>query len=448
MSDILPSDQKAEQALLGSCLIDPTVFFRVVIEPDDFYIVSHKEIWKAIGEILNKGNLDYITLTNYLKSKNKLDEIGGHSYITQLLTRTVTSLNAEDYARIVADKSDRRRAIIAAQNLVQRAVDDSTAFDPSAYINEALRSSRSHSRAFRTENLSAFMDFYMDKLQHPGKMSGLSSGLISVDNVTDGFEPGTLTLLSGEAGIGKSIFADQVALNIARQGRSVCIYSLEISDVMIMNRWISTISQVKTHRIKRGQVDTAEQERIAAAVADIEKLDIHIIHDPFLTTSKIRADILRKRALGIPVDFIVIDYAGLLKDEGLRGEDELDRRARCITNIRDMSSKLEPATLMVHTLNKGGFGKKEKGLEDTGGRASVIYDADVILQFYRNSEKEDLTDYKRYCILKVAKIRDQNDTIGDEIELVRMAEYPAFEEKILQTVYEKQSAVPVQYIDD
>ena len=103
---------------------------------------------------------------------------------------------------------------------------------------------------------------------------------------------------------------------------------------------------------------------------------------------------------------------------------------------------------MVHTLNKGGFGKKEKGLEDTGGRASVIYDADVILQFYRNSEKEDLTDYKRYCIPKVAKIRDQNDTIGDEIELVRMAEYPAFEEKILQTVYEKQSAVPVQYIDD
>jgi hypothetical protein len=64
---------------------------------------------------------------------------------------------------------------------------------------------------------------------------------------------------------------------------------------------------------------------------------------------KIRADILRKRALGIPVDFIVIDYAGLLKDEGLRGEDELDRRARCITNIRDMSSKLELATLMVHT---------------------------------------------------------------------------------------------------
>jgi replicative DNA helicase len=91
----------------------------------------------------------------------------------------------------------------------------------------------------------------------------------------------TLTLLSGEAGIGKSIFADQVALNIARQGRSVCIYSLEISDVMIMNRWISTISQVKTQRIKRGQVDTAEQERIAAAVADIEKLDIHIIHDRF-----------------------------------------------------------------------------------------------------------------------------------------------------------------------
>jgi replicative DNA helicase len=86
MSDILPSDQKAEQALLGSCLIDPTVFFRVVIEPDDFYIVSHKEIWKAISEILKKGNLDYITLTNYLKSKNKLDEIGGHSYITQLLT--------------------------------------------------------------------------------------------------------------------------------------------------------------------------------------------------------------------------------------------------------------------------------------------------------------------------------------------------------------------------
>jgi hypothetical protein len=70
------------------------------------------------------------------------------------------------------------------------------------------------------------------------------------------------------------------------------------------------------------------------------------------------------------------------------------------------------------------------------------------LQFYRNSEKEDLTDYKRYCILKVAKIRDQNDTIGDEIELVRMAEYPAFEEKIYQTIYEKELAAPKQYIDD
>lgn len=417
---IEPSDTTAERALIGSCLIDTSVFFRSNVNTNDFYEDRHKIIWKAIEQVLQHHDCDYVTLINELKAQNQLDNIGGASYITSLVYASPTSLNAESYADIVLDRANRRNAIHAAESLVNAAIDYAVPFDPAPHVESALRSSRFSGRKNKDENLSAFADWYIGNLAHPGKLSGLSTGLDGLDKMTDGLEPGTTLLLSGKPKLGKSMFADQIALSVARLGHAVVIYSLEISDVMIINRWISVITEIPAYRIKRGDLKSEEQEKIATAMAQLQGLDLHIVYDDQLTTSNIRADLMRRKTMGHGVELIVVDYSGKLRDAPERGEDDLDRQAKCIGKIRSIGSRMNCAVILVHTLNKTG---------DVAGRMGAQYDVDNIAAFYQTKNTPDTPEGKMCVTLEMLAQRDQNSVgIGNEIRLIRKRELPWFSE--------------------
>jgi replicative DNA helicase len=413
------SDTLAEKALIGSCLIDSSVYFRANIIAADFYDEQHRNIWIAIGAVLREGNLDYVTLVNYIKGHR----LGIHpSYLTELITMSPSALNAESYADIVLDRSNRRKALQAASDMANAAADNSRVFDPAPFVETALRTSRFTGRRTNEENLSAYMDWYIGKISNPGKLSGISTGIDGLDLITDGIERGTTFLLSGKPKLGKSTIAAQIGLTCARNKYNVVIYSLEISDLMIINRWVSIISEVPAFKIKRGEVNTEEQEKISAAMAQINQLPIHIVFNDQLTTSNIMSDLMRRMATGNAADLIVVDYSGRLKDPLEKGEEELDRQAKCISRIRSISARMNCATILVHTLNKEG---------DIAGRVGAQYDVDVIAALYQTKNAPDTPDGRRCITIDILAQRDQNSVgVGSEVRMTRKRDYPWFDEVV------------------
>jgi KaiC/GvpD/RAD55 family RecA-like ATPase len=228
-------------------------------------------------------------------------------------------------------------------------------------------------------------------------------------------------MCAGAEGLGKTMLAGQIGLTMARYGKGVILYSLEISDVMILNRWISVISQIESWKIKHGDLSDIEQSQIADAIHQIEQLNIHIVNDHYLTTSQIRSDIMRRKSSGQDVDYIVIDYSGKLADRPERGQEELDRQAMCIGRVSNIAGSLDVATLLVHTLNA-----EDKIAGRRGGR----YDVDIIGKLTKTPGYGDGPDADRHVTITISKLRDQNSVgVGNEVRLQRQRLYPWFDEE-------------------
>lgn len=420
----IPHSREAEESLIGSILINPITYYDVAafITGEDFYLHKNRWIWEAFTALVDHATpIDITTVCQELTNKNHLEEIGGQAYITGMLSVVPSAMNADAYARIIEDYSMRRRSIAVASSLANAAYNTSNPFDPGEYLNEALRSSRFTGRRTNEENLSAYLDWYMSRLANPGKLSGLPSGIKSFDLITDGLEKGTTTMFAGAEGIGKSMISAQIALNIARFKYGAVIYSLEISDIMIINRWVSVITGIEAHKIKRGELSDIQQGQVAEAVNHLEGL-IHIVADSNLTTSQIRADIMRRKSSGDKVDFIVIDYSGKLKDKSERGQEELDRLATCIERVRNIGSAMNVAILLIHTLNA------EDGIS---GRRNARYDVDNIVKFTRTEGFGNGADADRHVTMTVTKLRDQNSVgVSNKARLLRAEKYPWFTEEV------------------
>lgn len=419
----IPHNPDAEQALLGSILINPQCLYDVIgfINPNDFYVHRNRFVYEAILNLASHSiPVDFLTLKESLNKSGRLDEVGGVAYLTGLITRTATSLNVEAYGRTLEDYSIRRSVIDQANKMVKAAFDLAKPFDSGDFIDEILKARKSSGRRMLADNLSAWFDWYQDKLNNPGALSGYSTGLVSVDDMTDGLEPGTSTIIFGLPGLGKSMLCDQIALNISHKWH-VCIYTLEIDDKMILNRLISNISGVKTVEIKRGNLSDIQQSAIADAFYKVEhEYKVNIINDVSMTTQGIRADIMRRRSQGQPVDMIVVDYIGLLNDPIRNGEDELDRQERCAKSIVKVCKDLGVASLLVHTLNKN---------KEIAGRMGILYSCDNAISMYRTAGYSDDPEGNRNVTLQVIKIRDQNNTNGNSADLIRRKEFPFFDEK-------------------
>jgi len=396
---ILPHNREAEESLLGSILIAPEKMSEVVnvVSADDFFIHSNRYVWESFLRLNDKRiNIDIVTVSSDMQNNGKLMECGGQSYITMLSNRVPSALNADEYAGIVAGDGMRRRVIAALGEAARKAYDLTNEFDTGELMTELSQMQKVTSRRTLRENVEEWEKQYAEWILNPREISGISTGLTNLDAMTEGLEIGTSTLLVGMPGLGKSTLADQIAFSMAGRGIQSIIYTLEISDVMILNRYISLKSGVKAFYIKRGQVSYDEQVKIEQVKNEFleGKYALAIVPDPKLTTQKIRSDILRRRMDGEDVKFIVVDYSKKLRDPSLRGEEELDRQARAINNIVIIAQELKVAALIVHTLNKN---------KDVAGRMDAQYDPDNIL--IMTSAGDDPRDKSRVK-LEAEKLRD------------------------------------------
>ncbi|MDQ3167359.1 MAG: replicative DNA helicase, partial [Chloroflexota bacterium] len=269
-----PHNMEAEQSLLGSLMIDRDAIIKVAsyVRASDFYLTSNGFIFQAIMDLYNKREpTDFITLTDELGRRDRLDAVGGVAYLSSLLTSVPTAVHVEYYGRIVERTSTLRRLIDAGSEIVaigyQDGVEAEVALDSAERVLFQITESRT-TKDFRSiaEVLDKFFDQIDYMQQHRGDVVGVATGFSDMDQLTGGLQRSDLIILAARPSMGKTALALGIAYGAALQhGKKVGIFSMEMSAEQLVQRLLSMETGVDSHRLRLGQIDDGEWDRISRA---------------------------------------------------------------------------------------------------------------------------------------------------------------------------------------
>jgi replicative DNA helicase len=422
--DTQPHSVKAEEAVLGSIIVNPESIKLLSLSPDDFYIVRNGWIYAAMLSLSREHKkLDILTISEYLNSTDQLEDVGGSAYIYGLVNCSPSSLHVEGYAEIVQNLSRRRSIISIFNDGAKKAYDKSANIDlmiSDTISRLANKANIQNGAVHISEYISKVYDIVSDKHDHPvklGEVSGIPSGFIDFDNYTDGFHKGEETILTAEPGLGKSLLAFQMAVNMAMKGYPGVVYELEMSGSAVAKRTLSWMTGTPTRDMDRGTMN--DWQPFVGAVEKLEKLPLYMSEDTRLTTATLRADLARLRE-DKDIQWFVLDYLSLLKDN--KGKDDIERTAWLSSELHGICKDLRLAGLVIHSMNKQGVRENNGSQADLAGSVRVIYDADQIIVMQKDKTIDNQVN------LYWSKFRE-GQIPKSGVQLIKRAGLPAFADK-------------------
>lgn len=411
--------RETEEALLGAILVNPEIFGKINLLPDDFYYLKNSYIFEAMSKV---DTIDPITIINALKRSGR-DEMVDMTYLVTLASKTPSSFNAEFYADDVKELSKRRRLLSVAENVAKGAYDTDKKLDKiiSSAMTDFLKVSES---ACGAKNISNALDELLDEIEtrynDPKDIYGLETGLIDFDKITCGLQKGEITILSGVPGSGKSMLAAQLAIGMARNGHPGAFYEMEMKDVSVVRRNVSAESGIMTSKMRTGRLSQDDINVIVKTIQDLSNLPIYLSDDTGWTTNSLRAD-LAKLKEERDIEWFVVDYMDLLRDE--YGDSTADRSAFVSMQLHSIAKDLDLSGLIVQSMNKVGLASSVPGKEHLSGSVKVSYDADQVILMVGGSP-ENPSDV-RFVTLRWDKIRESDHGMRS-LTLVRKPGLPAF----------------------
>ena len=406
-----PSNVQAEQALLGALLANNKAYERVseFLAPDHFADPVHGRIFAAVSRRVEAGQLaDAVTLRAELEHSGALDEVGGTSYLGQLLAAMVGIINAGEYGRAIYDAWVRRQLVDLGETMVNNAFGAGTDLDGRAQIeaaeqelfNLAERGGAdggfvTFERALADAILNAERAFHRS-----GGVSGLSTGLRDLDKKTGGLHPSDLVILAGRPGMGKTALATKIAFGAARalmsEARaadpnavpkgSVAIFSLEMSSEQLATRLLSEEARISGDRIRRGDIGQKDFDRFVQVSREIGSLPLHIDDTPALTLSAMRTR-CRRLARTKGLSLIVVDYLQLMRPAaGSRPENRVLEISMITQGLKAIAKELAVPVLALSQLSRAVESREDKRplLSDLRESGSIEQDADVVTFVYRD----------------------------------------------------------------
>ena len=395
-----PHSIEAEQSVLGGLMLDAAAWDQIAdrVTADDFYRHDHKLIFETTAELIERSQpCDAVTLSGHLESKGLLDQVGGLSYLGSLARDTPTSANIRAYADIVRERSVLRQ-LITAGNLIVGSALETEGREAREVIDEAERAvfeiaeRGSRGKAgFRTvKSILPEVVNRIDELYHSGgTMTGISTGFKNLDDMTSGLQPGDLIIVAGRPSMGKTTLAVNIAENAALgSGKSVAIYSMEMSSESLTLRMISSQGRINQGALRSGRLEEQDWPRIDSAMTQLSAANIFIDETPGLTPTEIRARARRlKRERGL--DLIVVDYIQLMQVAGTK-ENRATEISEISRSLKALAKELKVPVIALSQLNRGVEQRVEKKPVMSDLRECVTGDTLVCLADGRRVPIRDL----------------------------------------------------------
>ena len=315
-----PQNMDAEQSVLGSLLIDRDAIIRIaaMIRPDDFASAANSTLYRAILDLYNRREpTDFVTLADELVRRNRLEDIGGHAYLSALASAVPTAVHVEYYARIVERTATLRRLIDAGTEIVKIAYDEGVETEDALDAAEQAIFAVTERRQTKDfVSIADVLDKFFDQInymdQHRGEMVGVPTGFSDLDQLTGGFQRSDLIILAARPSVGKSAFALGLAYGAAvTHGKTVGIFTLEMSAEQMVTRLLSTETGVDTHRLRMGQINDTEWDRMSRAFGRLAEANIFIDDTAAASIMDVRSKARRLQAEH-GLDMLVIDYLQLM----------------------------------------------------------------------------------------------------------------------------------------
>ncbi len=434
---IPPHDTDAEQAVLGCMLFDADGIRAAVdiLRASDFYRHDNREIFSAIQELWNAGEpVDIITVKNRLEEKGLLEKCGGTEYLIGLVDIVATSANCGKYSRIVSEKALLRRLIKAGGEISEEGYEGRSPADvildhAEKKIYDIVTDRRSEDFIPIRELISDSVSAIEEASKKKSRITGIPTGFIDFDNITAGLQNSDLILIAARPSMGKTSFALNIAQYASvKKNIPTALFSLEMSAVQLVNRFISSEARVDASRLKTGRLENKDWESILSAIGEISQAPIYI-DDTSIKPSDIRAK-CRKLKLEQGLGLIVIDYLQLMSvnDDQHRRNDSMQNEVASISKaLKQIAKELDVPVIALSQLSRANESRKDKRpmLSDLRDSGAIEQDADIVCFLYRQEYYEpENTETKGKAEVIIAKHR--NGSVGT-IMLKWLSMYTRFE---------------------
>lgn len=409
----LPNDFLAEQAIIGSILAKNETFDSVnqIIKPVDFYDSRTQRIYKSILKMFEKDiKVDEISLISQLKNENILQEVGGEEFITEITLSSFYTPNIDTYAKTVKEKSLLRSLIGASEDIMDVSYRQSE--DVSSILSMAESKIFDISQDKLNEGLIKVGDTLEETIQvinelsmNDGNITGVTTGLDTIDNKLSGLQPAQLILLAARPAMGKTALGLTMAWNAAKEDKSVAFFSLEMSTLQLSYRLISMVSMIDLEQVMNGRIKDDEWELLFHSTREIASKDLYVDETPGITLSEMRSKLKRLKAEK-GLDLVVIDYLQLMQADS-RQENRQNEIASISRGLKSLSKELNCPILSLAQLSREADKRADHKpiLSDLRESGAIEQDADVVMLLYRE-DYYDEEDNPNIAKLIVAKHRN------------------------------------------
>lgn len=409
-----PHNLEAEQSVLGSLLIDRDAIIKVAafLRSEDFFANANGLIYQGILDLYNRREpTDIVTLTDELQRRSQFDQAGGLSYLTSLLNAVPTAVHIEYYARIVERTSTLRRLITAGAKVVdigfQEGIDTEDALD------EAERAIFDVSQRRQTKDfvsMGEVLDAFFDRIdylqQNRGEVVGVATGFSDFDQMTGGLQRSDLIIVAARPSMGKTSLALGMAYGAAiGHKKTVGIFSLEMSAEQLVQRVLSMETGVDSHRLRLGQIDDNEWDRISRAFGRLSEAPIFVDDSAAGSIMDIRSKSRRLQAEQ-GLDLIIVDYLQLMS--GRRTENRVQEISEISRGLKGLARELNVPVVALSQLSRAVESRADHRpmLSDLRESGSIEQDADIVLFIYREDKYDDESEKKGIAEIIVAKHRN------------------------------------------
>jgi len=432
-----PHNIEAEASVLGSVMIDKDAITKIAdfLKPEDFYREKNAKIFEVMIELYSKQEpLDILSVSSRLKEKNLLKEIGGRSYLTDLVNAVPTASSVISYARQVQKKSIMRKLIQAGSEITQLGYEEELPLD------EVL--DNAEQKLYSVSQKSAKQDFVsiggllesafvrIDEMhRNKDKFRGVPTGLADLDNLLSGLQKSDLIILAARPSIGKTSFALEIARNAAvRHKVPVGIFSLEMSSDQLVDRMLAAEARVNLWSLRTGNLDSEDDDfqKIGDAMGVLSEAPIFIDDSATASIMEMRTMARRLKAEK-GLELLIIDYLQLMEGRGLRSsESRVQEISEISRGLKNLAKELNVPIIALSQLSRAVENRSPQipKLSDLRESGSIEQDADVVLFLYREDRERPETENKNIIDVIVAKHR--NGPVG-KVSLYFNEEFTSFQ---------------------